>query len=133
MESEIGGVNTTVAQIQAQLEQAKWELEQTTIRAPGDGYVSTMAVAVGARALPARSLMSFIVGEDVVIIGMFPPNGFHAIKPGAKVRLVFGNLPGRTFDTTVSDIPRGVGEGQIAVSGVLARAGSIGGASVYPV
>jgi len=50
-----------------------------------------------------------------------------------KVRLVFGNLPGRTFDTTVSDIPRGVGEGQIAVSGVLARAGSIGGASAYPV
>jgi multidrug resistance efflux pump len=29
MESEIGGVNTTVAQIQAQLENAKWELDQT--------------------------------------------------------------------------------------------------------
>jgi multidrug resistance efflux pump len=43
MESEIGGVNTTVAQVLAQLEQAKWELDQTTIRAPSDGYVSTMA------------------------------------------------------------------------------------------
>src|ERR1700680_5317148 len=31
MDSEIGGVNTTVAQIQAQLDNASWELSQTTI------------------------------------------------------------------------------------------------------
>nr|WP_249811942.1 biotin/lipoyl-binding protein [Bradyrhizobium sp. 2] len=64
MESEVGGVNTTVAQIQAQLDQAKWELEQTTIRAVGDGVVTIMALAVGDRALPARSVMSFVVTED---------------------------------------------------------------------
>jgi multidrug resistance efflux pump len=40
MESEIGGVNTTVAQTEAQLDHAKWELDQTTIVAPGDGYVT---------------------------------------------------------------------------------------------
>jgi multidrug resistance efflux pump len=34
LDSEIGGVNTTVAQMQAQLENAVWELAQTTIRAP---------------------------------------------------------------------------------------------------
>jgi multidrug resistance efflux pump len=33
MDSEISGVNTTVAQIQAQLENASWELSQTTVRA----------------------------------------------------------------------------------------------------
>src|SRR5882762_8675292 len=32
MDSEIGGVNTTVSQIQAQLENADWELSRTTIR-----------------------------------------------------------------------------------------------------
>ena len=41
-------------------------------------------------------------------------------------------MPGRTFGATIADIPRGVGQGQIAVSGVLARAGSIGGANAYP-
>ena len=40
LDSEIGGVNTTVAQVQAQLENAEWELLQTTIRAPADGYVT---------------------------------------------------------------------------------------------
>jgi multidrug resistance efflux pump len=133
MESEIGGVNTTVAQIQAQLGHARWELDQTTIRAPDDGYVSTMGVTVGTRALQARSLMSFIVADDITIVGMFPPNGFQTIKPGAKVKLVFGDIPGRIFDATIVDIPRGVGQGQIAVSGMLARVGSIGGVNAYPV
>ncbi|MGK7059193.1 HlyD family secretion protein [Bradyrhizobium sp. 1050_B9_N1_2] len=132
MESEVGGVNTTVAQIQAQLDQAKWELEQTTIRAVGDGVVTIMALAVGDRAMPARSVMSFVVTDDILITGMFPPNGFKTIKPGARVELVFDDDPGRIHEATVGTIPQGVGQGQIAVSGTLARVGSIGGAKVYP-
>jgi multidrug resistance efflux pump len=132
MESEIGGVNSAVAQIQAQLDNAKWELDQTTIRAPGDGYVTVMAVAVGSRALQARSLMSFIMTDDIAIVGMFSPNGFQTIKPGAAVKLVFDDVPGRIYQAKIVDIPRGVGQGQVAVSGMLARVGSIGGAKAYP-
>ena len=54
MDAEIGGVNTTVAQIQAQLGQAEWELEQTIIRAPGDGYVTAMALSTGDRSTQGR-------------------------------------------------------------------------------
>ncbi len=97
MDSEIGGVNTTVAQIQAQLESAKWELEQTTVRAPGDGVVTVMALATGDRALQARSAMSFIITDEITIIGMFSPNGFATIKPDAPVKLVFDSLPGRIY------------------------------------
>src|SRR5215207_179030 len=95
MDSEIGGVNTAVAQIEAQLQHAKWELDQTTIVAPGDGYVTVMALTVGDRALQARSVMSFIVIDETTIVGMFSPNGFRTIKPGAQVKLVFDNDPGR--------------------------------------
>jgi len=61
MHSEIGGINTTVAQIQAQLADAKWDLGQTTVRAPANGIVTLMALTVGDRALQARAVMSFIV------------------------------------------------------------------------
>lgn len=132
MESEIGGVNTTVAQIQAQLDHARWELDQTTVRAPGEGYITILAAAVGDRALQARSLMSFIVTNDISIVGMFSPNGYQTIKPGAAVSLVFENIPGRIYRAKITEIPRGVGQGQIAVSGMLARVGSIGGTKAYP-
>jgi multidrug resistance efflux pump len=132
LDSEIGGVNTTVAQIAAQLENARWELKQTTVRAPSDGVVTVMALATGDRALQARSAMSFIITDEITVIGMFSPNGFETIKPGAPVKLVFDNLPGRIYHAKIVDIPQGVGQGQIAVSGMLARSGSIGGAKAYP-
>ena len=61
MDSEVSRVNTTVAQILAQLENASWELSQTTVHAPADGYVTLVTLSVGDRALQAQSAMSFIV------------------------------------------------------------------------
>lgn len=132
MDSEIGGVNTTVAQIQAQLDQAKWELEQTTVLAPGDGYVTIMALSTGDRATQYKAVLSFIIADQITIVGMFSPNGFGTIKPGAKVKLVFDNDPGRIHEATITGIPQGVGQGEIAVSGTLAKVGSIGGVKAYP-
>src|SRR5207245_10370780 len=85
MDSEIGGVNTTVAQIQAQLENATWELSQTAVRAPADGYVTVVALTVGDRALQARSAMSFIVEQEITLVGLFSQNGFQTIQEGAPV------------------------------------------------
>ncbi|WP_454627396.1 hypothetical protein [Bradyrhizobium cenepequi] len=44
-------------------------VEQTTVRAPSDGYASVVALAVGARALQARAGMSFIIESDVSMRG----------------------------------------------------------------
>src|SRR5258706_30330 len=70
LDSEIGGVNTTVAQIQAQLDNASWELSQTAIRAPADGYVTVVALAVGDPAVQARSAMSVIVEDEITLVRM---------------------------------------------------------------
>ena len=80
----------------------------------------------------ARSVMSFIVTDEITIVGMFAPNGFQTIKPGRTVKLVFDNDPGRIYQASIVTIPEGIGQGQVAVSGVLAAAGSIGGAKAYP-
>ena len=130
--SEIEGENTAVAQLVAQLDNAKWELDETTIRAPADGYVSTMALAVGARAVPLRSAMSFILANDIMLVGVFSQNGWRSVKPGATVKLAFANKPGHTYKSTIGEIVQGVGQGQIAVSGILARADSIGTSTDYP-
>jgi multidrug resistance efflux pump len=132
LDSEVGGVNTSVIQTRAQLDSAKWELAQTTVRAPADGAVTVLALTVGDRALPARSTMSFIVTSEVTIVGMFSQNGFRTIRPGTEVQLVLENDPGRLHKATVTAIPEGVGQGQIAVSGTLARTTAIGGATTFP-
>jgi multidrug resistance efflux pump len=132
LDSEIGGVNTTVAQLQAQLDNANWELSQTDVRAPADGYVTVVALTVGDRALQARSAMSFIVEKEITLVGMFSQNGFQTIKEGAAVDIVFDNVPGRIYHAKIIGIPKGIGQGQIAVSGMLARTTALGGASAFP-
>jgi multidrug resistance efflux pump len=133
LESDIEGENTTVAQLSAQLEYAQWELEQTTVRAASDGYVSAMALAVGARAVPLRAALSFILAKDTVIVGVFDQNGFKNMRPGDSVKLVFANRPGQVYYSSITDIVRGIGQGQLAVSGALARAETIGTSGTYPV
>jgi multidrug resistance efflux pump len=132
LDAQIGGINPTVAQVTAQLDDAQWQLEQTTIRAPADGVVTIMALAVGDRAVPAKPVLSFVLNTDVMLVGMFAPNGFDTVKPGAAVKLIFDNDPGRVHHAKIDAIPEGVGQGEVAVSGTLARVGSIGGASAYP-
>jgi multidrug resistance efflux pump len=132
LDSEIGGVNTTVAQTAAQLDNASWELSQTTVRAPADGYVTAVALTIGDRALQARSAMSFIVENEIALVGMFSQNGFQTINEGAAVDIVFDNAPGRIYHATISAIPRGIGQGQIAVSGTLARTTALGGTTAFP-
>jgi multidrug resistance efflux pump len=131
--SEIDGENTTVAQLVAQLDNAQWELDQTTVRAPADGYVTGSTLVVGDRALPTKSAMSFIVASETNIIGVFPQNGFQTIRPGARAKLVFAAAPGRIHDAEVGQILRGVGEGQFAASGTLARVTSVGLTADYVV
>src|SRR5712672_2946768 len=132
LDSEIGGVHTTYAQIQAQLENADWELSQTTIRAPADGYVTVVALTVGDRALQARSVLSFIVEKEITLVGLFSQNGFQTIKEGAAVDIVFDNVPGRIYQAKIIAIPKGIGQGEIAVSGTLARTNALGGATTFP-
>jgi multidrug resistance efflux pump len=105
---------------------------ETIIRAPAEGYVTAVALSVGDRALQARSAMSFIVENEITLVGMFSQNDFQTIKEGAAVDIVFDNAPGRVYHAKIIAIPRGIGQGQIAVSGTLARTNALGGATVFP-
>ena len=107
-------------------------MSQTDVRAPADGYVTVVALTVGDRALQARSAMSFIVEKEITLVGMFSQNGFQTIKEGTPVEIVFDNAPGRIYHAKVMGIPRGIGQGQVAVSGTLARTNALGGATVFP-
>ena len=71
--------------MRAQLDAAKYDLDQTTIRAPSDGYVSSLALNEGDRATSFKSVMSFIIADGIQLVGIFSQNGFQTIKPGAKI------------------------------------------------
>ena len=53
LKAESDGVNPEVREVQAQLDKARWDLEQTVVRAPSDGYVPQLTLRPGQMAVPA--------------------------------------------------------------------------------
>jgi len=63
-----------------------------------------------------------------MIVGMFSPNGFQTIQAGAVAKLVFDDVSWPHLPSEDPRHPAWCGSGTVAVSGMLARVGSIGGA-----
>ena len=62
-----------------------------------------LLLAVGARAVPLRGALSFILAKAISIVGVFDQNGFKNIKHGAPVKLVFANRPGEVYYSAITD------------------------------
>jgi multidrug resistance efflux pump len=120
-ESEIGGVNTTVAQTRAQLARAQIDLDECTVYAPADGIVTQHFVEPGAVTLTATfsSVMSFVYDEKPVIRAVFKNNALRHMKVGDTAEIVFATVPGKVFAGSVGDIVPATGSGALAPSGDL--------------
>lgn len=120
-ESQIDGVHTSVARIEAELRSAEFDLEQTVVRAPTDGYVIQQFLRPGMMAvpLPLRPVMVFVTSEQKIFAGAFPQNALQRIQPGEKAEIAFDALPGQIVDGKVAYIVDGLAQGQLQPSGNL--------------
>ncbi|MGF1700425.1 HlyD family secretion protein [Photobacterium makurazakiensis] len=120
-ESEIMGENTAVAKVRAQLIQAEFNLNETIVYAPTDGYVTQVTLRPGMMAvpLPLRPVMTFIHQEEQFYIGAFRQNSLLRLEPGFKADFIFRALPGKTFAGEVVEVLPAIGESQVQAAGVL--------------
>lgn len=120
-ESQIFGENTLVAERRAQVIQAEFNLDETTVRAPTDGYVTQLALRPGMMAvpLPLAPLMTFVHTEQVYFVGAFRQNSLQRLKENFKAEFIFKALPGRVFEGKVVEVLPTIAEGQVRASGTL--------------
>jgi multidrug resistance efflux pump len=120
-ESEIGGVNTTVARLRAELQDAEFNLEQTVMRAPGPGYVTQMALRPGMYAIPAplRPVMVFVHTDDENLAAGFHQNSLQRVRPGDEAEVAFDAIPGKVFKAKVQSVLDAIATGQMQATGAL--------------
>lgn len=108
-----------VDQLKAQVEGAKYNLDQTIVRAPADGYVTNLALRKGARVanLPLSPVMAFIDTSDTIIGVAIQQIDARYLAPGQPVELTFKFFPGKVFSGKVQSILQAVSSGQVAASG----------------
>lgn len=135
VQAESDGVNPEIRETMAQLEYKRWELEQTVVRAPCDGYVPSVVLQPGQMAVPMpfKPLMMYVVGEQPVLVASFAQKAISAIKPGMEAEAVFKMHPGRSFKIKVRRIMTAISEGELVASGQLLSTTSGASAGRIPV
>ena len=115
--SEIDGVNTEVARLEAQLGSAQWDLDQATVRAPTDGYVTNLALQVGARATSQSAVMAFIDTSAPIIGSEIAQIHARYISPGQPAEVTYKIHPGRIFTGRVEAVLQAIATGQVQPGG----------------
>lgn len=117
----IEGVNTDIARIQAELDTAKYDLDQTTVRAPTDGVVVQLFLRPGMYAvpMPLRPVMVFMHDEPPHFSAAFLQNSSQRIIEGADAEVIFPAVPGRFFKAKVASAGAYIPQGQVQATGTL--------------
>jgi multidrug resistance efflux pump len=122
---------SNVPAVQAQLDDARFNLGQCKMFAPADGYVVNWQVQEGTMLvpMPLAAAGTFINTSDTAIAAVLPQNYLMNVKPGDEVELILDPYPGRLFKAKVDTVIEATGEGQYTTSGnipIAAKVGSYG-------
>ncbi|WP_314141374.1 HlyD family secretion protein [Buttiauxella noackiae] len=121
LDSMVNGEQSQIVSLRAQLAEAKYNLNQTVIRAPSDGYVTQVLIRPGtyAAALPLRPVMVFIPQQKRQIIAQFRQNSLLRLEAGDEAEVVFNALPGQVFQGKLTTVLPVVPGGSYQAQGTL--------------
>jgi multidrug resistance efflux pump len=124
--ARFGGEYAQVAQTRAQLETARWNLDQTTTRSPCDCYVVNLQLRPGAfvAGIPLNPVMTLVEAEGQVV-AFYNQNELHKVHPGNEAEFTLDTMPGRIIKAKVDSIIWAQGQGQLQASGVVPMTGYV--------
>jgi multidrug resistance efflux pump len=127
-QSNIGSENTAVAQVRQQLAQANYNLDESVVRAPCDGFSTNLQLVPGAVVSSAASVVPFVCDRDErnagVVVASFMQGPYLQIKPGDYAEVVLPIYPGRVFPGRVVTTIDVASEGQLTATGLFPAIGN---------
>jgi multidrug resistance efflux pump len=113
----------TIAEAKAQLATAKLNLDEATVVAPANGFVTALELRPGFVVAPGQAVMSFVCEPEGVVAATLAQEYSANVKSGDEVELCLDVYPGKTMHGKVDAVLQATGEGQLAVSGTLPTTG----------
>jgi multidrug resistance efflux pump len=117
--ARVGAEHALVAQVEAQLAEARLNLEWTRVYAPCDGRVTDLQLREGAYTHTGRAAMTLIDTSQWLVVANFRENALTRVREGQTAGVAFRGSPGRVFEARVVSVGWGVSQGQGVPSGQL--------------
>jgi multidrug resistance efflux pump len=115
--SNVEGVNTLIARARAELADAEFDLDQTTVHAAGPGFVTQVSLRPGMYVvpMPIRPAMLFINtgNRDQKLAAAFQQNSLQRVRAGDPAEVAFDAVPGRVFKAKVRSVIDAIAAGQL--------------------
>lgn len=101
--------------IEASLDEAQFNLEQTVVRAPEAGFVTQLTLRPGMMAvpLPLSPTMVFVHDEAKYFVGWFRQNSLLRLEPGGEAEVILDAIPGMVFKGKIHHFQPAISEGQV--------------------
>jgi len=130
--AEIAKAESELVQLEAEIAEAQWELEQTTVYAPSDGTVVNLQLREGAFtvALPIVPAMTFVEDEQWVI-AFYSQNELRKVEDEDDAEIFLHTYPNQIIKCKVHSIIWASGQGQLPIAGMIPEDPS--GPSRFPV
>jgi multidrug resistance efflux pump len=128
LQSEFLAADATEAQARAQIAKseadvinAKFDLQGCVHVAPANGRVANLALQPGARATQFATMpvMSFIQEDDPWLLAFYKQNELRYVEPGEEAEIFMRVYPGRIIKCKVDSILWATAQGQLPISGNL--------------
>jgi multidrug resistance efflux pump len=118
--AQVDGQYAQVAQIRAQLENARWNLGETVTRSPCDCYVVNLQLRPGGfvAGLPLNPVMS-LIEADGQVVAFYAQNELTRVQPGDEAEFALETYPGRIIKDKVDSVVWAMGQGQLTPSGTI--------------
>ena len=125
--AQLASAKAQVDSARADVANAQWNLDQTAVYAPADGYAINVQLRPGSYvvSVPLAPAMSF-VEEELQVIALYAQNELVWVEPGNRAEFAINTHPGQVLQAKVDSIVWAQGQGQLAQSGMLPQTG------VYP-
>jgi len=103
----VKAMQASVAVAEATLKQAQWQLTQTVVKAPVDGWVTNLSTRVGDYATTGQPVFALVDSHSFYVVGYFEETKLRHIREGAPAQIVLYSGSG-TLQGHVSSIGRAI-------------------------
>lgn len=103
---KLAAAEGSVGELRAELDDAKYDLGQTTELAPADGFVADLQLRPGSMAQAQVPVIAFVDTSSSYAIAVLSQNAIRHIRAGDPAEVALKLQPGRIFNASVEEVVR---------------------------
>lgn len=107
-ENQYREAQANVSQAKANLHHAELNLKYTVMKAPTDGYITNLRIALGSYVTANKPIFPFVDADSFRLTAFFKETLIENVKPGDKAMITLMSYPHDTIEGEVNSVSRGI-------------------------